>query len=145
MLAILMMAIMLVIPGKAQAALPSAYPLGLSEQQTRELINHPIFDDTGEEYAVDYRHIQSPGRATKEEKPTAQFEVLANGQVAGQSNKENNLDAPTTVIDVNLNDKITLRDISQPYSGNKLSCWDLQYRILPVPEENITDIKTYRY
>jgi len=144
MLAILMMAIMLVIPGKAQAALPSAYPLGLSEQQTRELINHPIFDDTGEEYAVDYRHIQSPGRATKEEKPTAQFEVLANGQVAGQSNKENNLDAPTTVIDVNLNDKITLRDISQPYSGNKLSSWDLQYRILPVPEENITDINAYR-
>ncbi len=145
-LAILMMAIMLVIPGKAQAALPSAYLLGLSEAQVDDLTNrNEVSDDSGEQYAVDYRNIPAPERDRSFKKPTAQFEVLVNGQVAGKSNKENNLDAPTTVIDVNLNDKITLRDISQPYSGNKLSCWDLQYRILPVPEENITDIKTYRY
>jgi len=98
-LAILMMAIMLFIPGKAQAALPSAYQLGLSEAQVDDLTNrNEVSDKSGEYYAVDYRNIKAPSRATKEEKPTAQFEVLANGQVIGQSNKKNNLDAPTTVI-----------------------------------------------
>jgi len=135
---------MLVIPGKAQAALPSNYLLGLSTVEIAELTNPRAPDIDGEKYAVDYREIKAPGRATKEEKPTAQFEVLANGQVVGQSDSGRNLDAPTNVIDVNLNDNITLRDISQPYSGNKLSSWDLQYRILPVPEENVTNINAYR-
>ena len=141
-LAILMMAIMLVIPGKAQAALPSAYQLGLSRAEVAELTNPGAPDNSGELYTVDYRNIPAPGRATREEKSTAQFEVLANGQVIGQSDPGRNLDAPTTVIDVNLNDNITLHDISQAFPGNKLSSWDLQYRILPVPEEEITDHRT---
>jgi hypothetical protein len=131
-LAILMMAIMLVIPGKAQAALPSAYPLGLSEAQVDDLTNrNEVHDIIGEQYAVDYRKIPAPYRTIKEEKPKAQFKVLVNGQVVGKSDKSKNLDAPTTVIDVNLNDNITLRDISQAFPGNKLFSWDLQYRILP--------------
>jgi len=124
-----MMTIMLAIPGKAQAALPSAYPLGLSEAEVSDLTGYPIYDITGEKYTVDYREIQAPGRTTKKEKPTAQFEVLANGKVIGQSDPGRYLDAPTTVIDINLNDKITLRDISLPYPSNKLSCWDLQKNI----------------
>ncbi|MGS0763166.1 COG1470 family protein [Syntrophomonas curvata] len=137
---------MMIFPGKAQAALPPAYQLGLSQADVNKLTIPPtgIPDDTGEEYAVDYRRIQAPSRATKEEKPTAQFEVLANGQAIGQSDPGRDLDAPTAVIDINLNDTITLRDISRAYPGNKLCTWDLQYRILPVPEEDIADIDAYR-
>jgi len=85
----------MIFPGKAQAALPPAYQLGLSEAQVDDLTNrNEVPDDSGEQYAVDYRRIQAPSRATKEEKPTAQFEVLANGQAIGQSDPGRDLDAP---------------------------------------------------
>jgi hypothetical protein len=136
---------MLIFPGKFQAALPSAYQLGLPQTKVDELVNAlGIPDKSGELYAVDYRNIPAPGRATREEKPIAQFEVLANGQAIGQSNSGRDLDAPTAVIDVNLSDTITLRDISRAFPGNKLCTWDMQYRILPAPEEDVTDINAYR-
>jgi len=136
---------MLVFPGKVQAALPANYQLGLSEAQVDELTNRKVIpDDTGEKYAMDYRNKEASGRTYYYQKPIAQFEVLVNGHVVGQSDDGRDLDAPTTVIDVNLSDAITLSDISQPYPGNKLCTWDLQYRIIPVPEEDIADIDAYR-
>jgi len=124
----ILIALSLILPGKvALAALPSTYQLGLSTVKVDELTGNGITDETGTIYARDYRDMEGAGRTDEEEKPTAQFEILSNGKVVATSDADKNLDAPTVVTELNINDVLTIKDKSKASKGN-LCLWDLQYR-----------------
>lgn len=121
-------------PVNIYAAFPETYQLGLStayiEQVTGSNDLEVWPDETGTIYTYDYRQFGFHGRPQKS-KPTAQFAVYVNGEKRVVSNADYNLDAPTTVCDVNIDDKIEIKDTSTAYPGCTKHYWDFQYRAMP--------------
>ncbi len=147
-LLIFLLITILILPGKAYAAFPDAYPLGLSQEYIWQRTGYGLDgfpDETGTIYTYDYREFPMHPKRTLEEKPTAQFAVHVNGQEKAKSDAGYDLDAFTTVLDVNIDDKIEIVDHSKPYGNYTLNKWDFQYRIVPVDNSvTLSDIDDYR-
>ncbi|MCK9312975.1 MAG: hypothetical protein M0P20_02830 [Methanocorpusculum sp.] len=124
----------LIMPVNTYAAFPETYQLGLSDAYIKQVTGYhdeKVFPDrTGTIYTYEYRRFGFHGRP-KESKPTAQFAVFVNGEKRVVSNADYNLDAPTTVCDVNIDDKIEIKDTSTAYPGCTKHYWDFQYRAMP--------------
>lgn len=132
------------------------YKLGLSSGQVYNLTHwynktskdpdnwYHDYDDNGIKCAQDYRHIRITGRPDYDFKPKSQFSLYVNGEYRKVSYSENNLDLPPSLVEINSSDEVRLKDISTPYPGNTLAAWDLQYRVMPVPNESVRDIQDYR-
>ncbi len=147
-LLIFLLITILILPGKAYAAFPDAYPLGLSQEYIWQRTGDGLDgfpDETGTIYTYDYREFSMHPKRSALEKPTAQFAVHVNGQEKARSDAGYDLDAPTVVCDVNIDDKIEIVDHSKPYGNYTLNKWDFQYRIVPVDDSvNLSDIDDYR-
>jgi len=132
---VLLLIFTLIMPVNTYAAFPETYQLGLSAEYIRQVTGyydkevHP--DETGTIYTYDYREFPFHPKRTAKEKPTAQFAVYVNGEKRVVSNADYNLDAPTTVCDVNIDDKIEIKDTSTAYPGCTKHYWDFQYRAMP--------------
>ena len=133
-LIILLALMILILPGKAYAAFPETYQLGLSQAYINQRTGYPNYDETGQYFTYEYRQFPMHPKRNAKEKPTAQFAVRVNGQEKVRSDAGSNLDAPTTALDVAYNDKIEIVDLSKPYGNYKLHGWDFQYRIVPVED-----------
>lgn len=143
------------------AEFPLTYQLGLSQAEVTELTRYWEFwgefdvngnplggykvDETGINCVADYRKMPYYPRTNKEEKPTAQFAVIVNGEQRIVSDATEFLDAPTKVLDVNIDDTIEIVDLSKPYGSNHLDLWDFQYRVMPTADGvDLNNIQDYR-